>query len=138
MGEPDGARTGDAGACHEPAAVRGREILARIGDKWSLEVIALLGDRPHRFSELRRGIDGISQRMLTVTLRGLERDGIVDRTVTPVTPPRVDYALTDLGRTLLCNVVSLFGWVEDHLGEIDKARLEFDLRDAEARALREA
>ncbi|MQY06235.1 winged helix-turn-helix transcriptional regulator [Actinomadura macrotermitis] len=114
----------------EPGACRAREILDRVGDKWSLQVIARLGERPYRFSELRRGIEGISQRMLTVTLRGLERDGIVSRTVTPVTPPRVDYALTPLGLTLLTAVNSLVSWAEVHLDEIDASRADFDRRTA--------
>jgi DNA-binding HxlR family transcriptional regulator len=80
---------------------RAREILDRVGDKWSLYAIALLGGGTRRFTELKRGIDGISQRMLTVTLRGLERDGIVTRTQYPVVPVRVEYALTPMGRTLL-------------------------------------
>ena len=78
-----------------------REVLHRVGDKWSVQIVALLGDGPMRFSELRRAIEGISQRMLTLTLRGLERDGLITRTVFPTIPPRVDYALTALGRDLL-------------------------------------
>ncbi|HTU63507.1 MAG TPA: helix-turn-helix domain-containing protein, partial [Polyangiales bacterium] len=78
-----------------------REILNRVGDKWSVLVVVLLGDASKRFNELRRAIEGISQRMLTTTLRGLERDGLVKRTVYPTNPPQVDYALTKLGRTLL-------------------------------------
>ena len=76
------------------------DVLARIGDKWSVLVVTRLGDKPMRFNELRRSIGGISQRMLTLTLRGLERDGLVTRTVFPTIPPRVDYALTQLGRDL--------------------------------------
>jgi DNA-binding HxlR family transcriptional regulator len=90
-----------------PAGCRAREVLDRVGDKWSLLVISLLGERTRRFTELRRSIDGISQRMLTVTLRGLERDGLVTRTVHATVPPRVDYALTPMGRTLLDTVRSL-------------------------------
>ncbi len=75
-------------------------ILARVGDKWSVFVIMLLGDGPRRFNEIKRMVGGISQRMLTLTLRGLERDGLVTRTVFPTIPPRVDYELTDLGRGL--------------------------------------
>ncbi|HVK79948.1 MAG TPA: helix-turn-helix domain-containing protein, partial [Verrucomicrobiae bacterium] len=73
------------------------EILSRVGDKWTVLIIMMLGHGPKRFNEIKRGINGISQRMLTLTLRGLERDGIVRRTVTPSIPPRVDYELTDLG-----------------------------------------
>src|SRR4051812_16189065 len=86
---------------HNVAECHLREVLDRVGDKWSVLVIYLLGDGTRRFTELLRSIDGISQRMLTVTVRGLERDGLVTRTVHPVVPPRVDYALTTLGRTLL-------------------------------------
>ena len=84
-----------------------REVLVRIGDKWSILVIGLLGQRGRRFTELLHDTDGISQRMLTVTLRGLERDGLVSRTVHAVVPPRVDYALTPMGRTLLGPSVSI-------------------------------
>src|SRR5918995_292994 len=91
-----------------------RQILDRVADKWSLLVIALLEDRTLRFSELRRLVDGISQRMLTVTLRQLERDGLVERTVYPEVPPRVEYALTPLGRTLHATIQSLVSWTEQH------------------------
>src|ERR671930_1337254 len=77
------------------------EVLARVGDKWTVLVVNELGDGPKRFNALRRALGSISQRMLTLTLRGLERDGLVTRTVTPSIPPRVDYALTRLGRSLL-------------------------------------
>jgi DNA-binding HxlR family transcriptional regulator len=109
-----------------------RQILDRIADKWSLLVIALLDRRTLRFTELRREIDGISQRMLTVTLRQLERDGLVRRTVYPVVPPRVDYALTPLGETLHETIRALVSWTELHQDEVAKARAEYDLRaDAE-------
>ena len=91
-----------------------RQILDRVADKWSLLVIALLEHRTLRFTELRRRIDGISQRMLTVTLRQLERDGLVRRTVHPVVPPRVDYALTPLGLDLVEAMSPLLQWVADH------------------------
>ena len=110
------------------AKCRIREILGRIGDKWSLFVIFRLGDGPQRFTTLKRAVDGISQRMLTVTLRGLERDGIVSRTMYPVMPPRVDYALTPLGRTLLDAVGALMAWVDEHLPEVDAARDVYDAR----------
>ncbi|TDC89668.1 helix-turn-helix domain-containing protein [Actinomadura sp. 7K507] len=110
---------------------RAREILERVGDKWSLQVIALLGERTKRFTELKREIDGISQRMLTVTLRGLERDGIVTRTVYPVMPPRVDYSLTPLGATLMEAAITLVAWAESHLPEIDAARADYDARTAD-------
>ncbi|WP_072750787.1 winged helix-turn-helix transcriptional regulator [Rhodococcus maanshanensis] len=109
-----------------------RQILDRIADKWSLLVIALLDRRTLRFTELRREIDGISQRMLTVTLRQLERDGLVRRTVYPVVPPRVDYALTPLGETLHETIQALVSWTEVHQDEVARARAEYDLRaDAE-------
>jgi DNA-binding HxlR family transcriptional regulator len=105
---------------------RAREILSRVGDKWSLYVIARLGEGTKRFTELKRAIDGISQRMLTVTLRELERDGIVTRTMYPVMPPRVDYALTELGRSLLDAVISLVIWSENHIDQIYAARAAHD------------
>ena len=108
-----------------------RQILDRIGDKWSLLVIALLDSRVLRFSELSRLIDGISQRMLTVTLRQLERDGLVRRTVHPVVPPRVDYELTSMGRTLHDTIQALVGWTESHQNEIAAARADYDRRQAE-------
>jgi DNA-binding HxlR family transcriptional regulator len=105
-----------------------RQILDRIADKWSLLVIALLDCQSLRFTQLRREIDGVSQRMLSVTLRHLERDGLVSRTVHPVVPPRVDYALTPLGRTLHQTIKSLVTWTEEHQAEIASARAEYDAR----------
>ncbi len=105
-----------------------RQILDRVADKWSLLVIALLDERTLRFTELRRTIDGISQRMLTVTLRQLERDGLVARTVYPVVPPRVEYALTPLGVTLHDTIKSLVDWTERHQNEIASARAAYDTR----------
>lgn len=121
---------------HTAVNCRAREILDRVGDKWSLQVISLLGERTKRFTELKREIDGISQRMLTVTLRGLERDGIVSRTVYPVMPPRVDYSLTPMGATLMEAASTLVRWAESHLNEIDAARADYDVRTAETEALR--
>ena len=109
-----------------------RQILDRIADKWSLLVIALLDRRVLRFSELKREIDGISQRMLSVTLRHLERDGLVRRTVHPVVPPRVDYELTALGATLLETIQALVTWTEEHQDEVAAARSAYDLREAAA------
>jgi DNA-binding HxlR family transcriptional regulator len=104
-----------------------RQILDRIADKWSLLAIALLdGGKTLRFSELQRRIDGISQRMLTVTLRQLERDGLVRRTVYPVVPPRVEYELTPLGMTLHATIQSLVAWTEEHQDEIAAARAAYD------------
>src|SRR5215469_10811874 len=88
-------------------------VLARIGDKWSVLIVSLLGEGPRRFSEIKRLVGGISQRMLTLTLRGLERDGLVTRTVTPSIPPRVDYALTELGLSLQAPVCALARWATD-------------------------
>ena len=104
-------------------------ILARVGDKWSVFVIMMLGDGPKRFNELKRLVGGISQRMLTLTLRGLERDGLVTRTVFPTIPPRVDYELTDLGRGLLHPVKALGQWAMQHQERIQLARSSFDARN---------
>lgn len=101
-------------------------VLARVGDKWSVLIIVLLGDGPKRFNEIKRAVGGISQRMLTLTLRGLERDGLVTRTQFPTIPPRVDYELTDLGRSLWSAVEPLGVWARGHVGHITKARAGFD------------
>jgi DNA-binding HxlR family transcriptional regulator len=103
-----------------------RDLLDRLADKWSLLVVELLGDGTRRFTELRREIDGISQRMLTLTLRQLERDGLVRRTVHAVVPPRVDYELTPLGATLLDAVAPLVSWTRAHRDEIARARSRYD------------
>ncbi len=108
-----------------PAA---REVLNRVGDKWSVLVVVLLSDGSKRFSELRRNIEGVSQRMLTLTLRGLERDGLVKRTVYPTVPPRVDYELTPLGRTLRQPIQALALWAEKHRTAVQDARAQYDLR----------
>src|SRR5580700_139630 len=102
------------------------DVLARVGDKWSVLVVTRLGAGPLRFNELRRSIGGISQRMLTLTLRGLERDGLVTRTVFPTIPPRVDYALTALGRDLLNPVSALGEWATRNQDKIARAREQFD------------
>ena len=107
-----------------------RQILDRIAGKWSLLAIALLDGGPLRFTELQRRIDGISQRMLSVTLRQLERDGLVTRTVYPVVPPRVDYQLTGLGATLLETIQALVNWTESHQDEVAAARAAYDARQA--------
>jgi DNA-binding HxlR family transcriptional regulator len=106
-------------------------VLARVGDKWSVYVIDLLGQGTKRFSELHRSIDGITARMLTVTLRGLERDGILTRTIHPVIPPRVDYELTPMGATLLDTIGQLVSWTDAHLDEIENARACYDARHPE-------
>ncbi|PZU76341.1 MAG: transcriptional regulator [Brevundimonas sp.] len=118
--------------CFDPESARCRgvsNVLQRVGDKWSVLVVATLSRGPHRFSELRREIEAISQRMLTLTLRSLERDGLISRTVTPTIPPRVDYALTPLGHSLQQPVLALAGWAIDHLEEISAAQSAFDSRD---------
>ncbi len=109
-----------------------REVLARVGDKWSILIVMNLGEGPLRFSELQRTIDGISQRMLTLTLRGLERDGFVSRTVYPTNPPKVEYALTPLGDSLRCPVNALGDWVQKNLSAIQESRRAFDGEQVEA------
>ena len=101
-------------------------ILARVGDKWSVFVIMMLDGGPLRFNELKRMVGGISQRMLTLTLRGLERDGLVTRTVFPTIPPRVDYELTKLGRSLLEPVSGIGLWARQNRAAIAEARQRFD------------
>ena len=103
-------------------------VLARIGDKWSVLIVAILGGGPKRFNEIKRMVGGISQRMLTLTLRGLERDGLVTRTVFPTVPPRVDYELTALGRSLWRPVEALGAWARANQVEIEAARRRFDAR----------
>jgi len=107
-----------------------RDLLDRLADKWSLLVVELLGAGQLRFGELHHAIDGISQRMLTLTLRHLERDGLVLRTVHPVVPPRVDYELTPLGRSLLTIIEPLVSWTREHRDEIAGARTSYDSRAA--------
>lgn len=101
-------------------------VLSRIGDKWTILVIKLLGEGPLRFNEIRRRIGGISQRMLTLTLRALERDGFLTRTVFPTIPPRVDYELTPLGRSLLEPVQRLGDWAMQNMSRVEEARRRFD------------
>lgn len=101
-------------------------ILQRVGDKWTVLVVILLSDGSLRFSELRRMISNISQRMLTFTLRGLERDGVVKRTVTPSVPPRVDYELTELGRSLLVPMQNLALWARENADRVQQAQVVFD------------
>jgi DNA-binding HxlR family transcriptional regulator len=115
-----------------------REVLDRVGDKWSVLAIALLGGGTRRFNELRRTIEGISQRMLTLTLRGLERDGLVTRTVFPTVPPRVEYSLTPLGRTLLQTVTELANWASSNGQAIQQARVAFDARETREARVRTA
>ena len=109
-------------------------LLSRIGDKWTVLVVATLGEGPRRFNELRREIPSVSQRMLTLTLRNLERDGLVSRTVTPSIPPRVDYELTDLGHSLLKPIKALTQWALDNIEGIHGAQARFDAVNDKAEA----
>nr|WP_246008451.1 helix-turn-helix domain-containing protein [Afifella aestuarii] len=113
--------------CHLPSDCRPvSEILSRIGDKWSVLVITLLGDAPLRFGELKREIGGISQKMLTATLRALERDGFVLRRDYGTVPPKVEYELTELGRDLLVPVTALAAWARQNQAHVEEARRRFD------------
>jgi DNA-binding HxlR family transcriptional regulator len=102
------------------------DVLARVGSKWTILVISTLGTGPRRFNELKREVQGVSQRMLTLTVRGLERDGMIIRTVTHSIPPRVDYELTDLGRSLLEPVSALGQWAIVNRAIVERARQAFD------------
>jgi len=102
------------------------EVLSRVGDKWTILVVSELGNGPKRFNEIRRALGSISQRMLTLTLRGLERDGLVTRTVFPTIPPKVEYELTALGRSLLVPVSGIGLWARQNRAAIQKARQRFD------------
>lgn len=104
------------------------QILARVGEKWSMLVVMLLRDGPRRFNDIRRNTGGISQQMLTRTLRALERDGMVTRTIFPTSPPQVEYRLTELGRSLSEPVLAFGRWVQEHLPEVEAARQRFDQR----------
>ena len=109
-------------------------LLARIGDKWTVLVVQTLGDGPKRFNELRREIPSVSQRMLTLTLRNLERDGLVNRTVTPTIPPRVDYELTELGQSLQKPICELATWALENVEAIHEAQRKFDDEHDKAQA----
>src|SRR6186713_2706208 len=104
------------------------EVLSRVGDKWTVLVVGELGHGPKRFNEIRRALGSISQRMLTLTLRGLERDGLVTRTVFPTIPPRVDYELTDVGKTLIEPLKAMHAWAEINQASIHRAQSKFDQR----------
>ena len=119
---------------HNPVCQTISSLLQRIGDKWSVLVVSTLGAGPRRFNELRREIPSVSQRMLTLTLRNLERDGLVKRTVTPSIPPRVDYELTSLGRSLEGPIGQLQQWALDNVGAIHKAQARYDDRQDELAA----
>src|SRR5260221_969132 len=108
------------------------QLVPRIGDRWTFLVLGSLGERPRRFNEIARMIEGISQRMLTLTLRGLERDGMVKRTPYATIPPRVDYELTELGRTLIEPLIGLHDWASKYRPSILAARQKFDDRKARA------
>ena len=118
---------------HETSTcLKASQVIGRIGDKWTVLVMMLLSERGCRFNELKRGIDGISQRMLTLTVRNMERDGLVTRTVTPTIPPRVDYELTDIGRSLAGPVKTLGEWAFQHLAGIAAAQAAYDARNKDA------
>ena len=126
LADTAGTGAGELGDDERATLVRG--VLARIGDKWSVIILCQLGIEPRRFNELRRLSGGITQRMLSSTLRNLERDGIVSRTVHPSVPPRVEYSLTSVGRSLLTIVQSLAAWTNDNLDFITTARQSYDAR----------
>ncbi len=132
------ATDGETSGSFAVSSCRARAVLDRIGDKWAIYVVDRLGCGPRRFSELLRAIDGITPRMLTVTLRGLERDGALTRTVHAAVPPRVDYALTPLGETLRAAIGRLILWADTNLPEIEAAQAAYDLRSAEASCPEEA
>ncbi|WP_416208057.1 winged helix-turn-helix transcriptional regulator [Chelativorans sp. M5D2P16] len=124
---PARAENSSIGIGHQNEACRPvHEILSLVGDKWSVLVVGLLGEGTMRFNEIRRAVDGISQKMLTTTLRNLEREGFVTRTIYPTIPPRVEYELTDLGRELLVPVKALAEWVTANRERIEAARARFD------------
>jgi DNA-binding HxlR family transcriptional regulator len=131
---PGRARVLDSFEDHFPDNCQGvTAVLSRVGDKWSVLIVAMLGSQPRRFNELKRMIGGITQRMLTRTLRGLERDGLVTRTMFPTIPPRVEYALTPLGSSLWKPVRALGIWAQANQAEIAAARENYDRRPRRAR-----
>jgi DNA-binding HxlR family transcriptional regulator len=112
---------------HDPNDCRAvSRVLSRVGEKWTILIVMLLRDEPRRFNEIKRMVGGISQQMLTRTLRGLERDGMVTRTVHPTTPPQVEYGLTELGRSLGEPVQALGDWARRHIPAIDAAQARYD------------
>jgi DNA-binding HxlR family transcriptional regulator len=121
---PGSAPGAEGEARQADAAVR--ELLERLGDKWTVTVICRLDAGPLRFNELRRATEGITQRMLSLTLRRLERDGLVSRTVHPTVPPQVAYALTEYGHSLHTVLYQLVGWTQDHLEVVTAARERYD------------
>lgn len=131
--EPGNTHVTGTRVARDCAAVR--KVLSLVGDKWTVLIVSLLGRQRMRFNEIRRHVDGISQRMLTLTLRNLERDGLLTRTVYPTVPPRVEYELTELGHSLLVPVSALGDWAVDHQDEIAEARKKFDDEPVDARRL---
>ena len=128
-----GNNEGTNGQLHrDEECVSINEVLTRVGDKWSVQVISQLGGKTLRFTELKRSVEGISQRMLTLTLRQLERDGLVERTVYPTVPPKVEYTLSDFGRTILEPVTELANWALTYRQDIQAARDAFDSRQLES------
>jgi len=121
--------------CDESNCAPIREILDRVGDKWSLYIIAVLYRGPLRFNEIKREVNGISQRMLTLTLRSLERDGLLTRTVAASTPLRVDYELTPVGQSLRAPIIGLIAWAIENRSRMEKARANFDRAFAKKAAL---
>ncbi len=119
------SNTNDSGNCRAVA-----DVLARIGDKWTVYIVGLLANGPMRFSEIRRAVSAISQRMLSLTLRGLERDGLVTRTVYPTIPPRVDYELTEAGRTLIVPLKAVGTWAIANREFVEASRAKFDVTNA--------
>lgn len=122
--------TYDPADCQMP-----RDVMSRLGDTWSVLVILLLGQGPRRFSDLKRAANGISQRMLSLTLRGLERDGLVSRTVLPTNPPGVDYGLTEMGRSLWTPIMAIGGWARANQVDIEAARARYDAVREQAPAI---
>ncbi|AZI35123.1 putative HxlR family transcriptional regulator [Caenibius tardaugens NBRC 16725] len=123
-GNSEGTGIDGRNATRDCAAMR--HVLERIGSKWTLIVVSVLHHGPRRFNQLRRELDGVSQRMLTLTLRNLERDGLISRTVFASVPPQVEYALTGLGQSLYGAAEGLLDWADAHSPEMDQARAAFD------------
>lgn len=112
---------------HPPEECRAlADVLARIGDKWTVQVVGVLSSGPLRYSQIFKLVEGVSQRMLTLTLKGLERDGMVTRTVYPTNPPRVDYALTERGQTLIVPLSALWAWAKENRTAVEESRRAFD------------
>jgi DNA-binding HxlR family transcriptional regulator len=111
------------------------DALARVGDKWTVMVVGALKAGPLRYNELNRKVDGISQRMLTLTLKGLEQDGLVTRTLYPTIPPRVEYALTDIGRTLIDPLQALYAWSQANVAGMAEARIRYQEKRVQEAAM---